>query len=64
MTTHTMTDAQMSWNLKKGFAWELPTNNGNLGDEFATRHHIYTWTPPTYDCNTDQIKEGHFISTD
>ena len=57
--TKTMTASQMSWSLRRGFAWESPSNNGGLGDEFITKTHIYTWTPPTIDRDGGTV-EGRF----
>ncbi len=33
-TTRTMTNAQMNWNLKKGFAWWELNRDGTVNDEW------------------------------
>ena len=61
MKAKTMTAAQMSWNLKKGYAWENPHNDGGLSDEFITRQHIYQWEPPHLDADRNVI-DGRFVA--
>lgn len=59
--TKKMSSSQMAWNLKKGYAWENPNNDGGLADEFITKEHVYVWTPPHL--STDgQLVEGCFES--
>jgi len=50
-STRTMTDAQMNWNLKRGFAWPEPCESNPLGlvsewewfQPLWTRDGCWTW---------------------
>ncbi len=61
-TMKTMTAPQMSWNLKRGYTWESPSNNGGLGDEFITREFIYVWEPPHLEVSGGPVVEGRFVA--
>lgn len=45
--TKTMTEAQMNWNLKKGYAWYEVDSNGQPNDDWRapiwTREGGYMW---------------------
>jgi hypothetical protein len=43
MTNKTMCAAQMAWLLKKGYAWEEPSNDGSLSDTYWTHEGGYQW---------------------
>jgi len=58
-TTRTMTEAQMSWNLKQGFAWFDVDANGEPMDDWRsiiwTKAGGWVWNTPTI-----EDKNGHY----
>ncbi len=55
-----MTTAQMNWSLKKGYAWELPQNNGSLSDTIVCSGEFYQWIVPSIDRHTREVVGGYF----
>ncbi len=53
----TMTNAQMSWNLKNGFA-HYETDTGSINDVIWTKDGGWMWSPPCVEGG--QVREGRY----
>ena len=56
-TKKRVTEAQMNWMFKKGFAWYAP-GEGEWRDPIYTSQNVYYWIPPYI--NRDREEDGGF----